>query len=134
MRNEHDDAPMFLNHCQILFRIPILHTTGKIFERHTHHLNLFHHVIADVVVELALNPAQFSLRLLGKRVAQIPADYLPAIMHDVAHQEAKPVGQDIKCPERKQSHEPHARVGQPIDKFRFHTSYTYLYRGYRKII
>lgn len=60
-------------------------------------------------------------RIFRKRILQILTNYLTTIMHHMTHQKTNPIGQYIKCPERKQSQKPHASVSQPVDKFRFHT-------------
>ena len=121
MGNEYNDTSMFFEHGKIFFSITILHTTGKVFERHTHHLYFFQHIVADIAIKLTLNLAQFSLGFFRKRILQILTNYLTTIMHHMTHQKTNSIGQYIKCPKRKQSQKPHASVSQPVDKFRFHT-------------
>jgi len=117
MGNQQYNASMLLYHGKVFFLIIILHPAAELLERHAQHLHLFQHIVADIMVELALYLHQFGFRLLRKGIAKVAAnDFLP-IMHDVAHQEVQPVRQCIKRPERQKCHKPHARISQPIDNF-----------------
>ena len=51
---------------------------------HGHHLDCFHEVIAKVMIELCLYPAQILLVLLRKRLLQVFPDDIPAILQNVS--------------------------------------------------
>ena len=54
MGNEEHYPAMPFNHGKKFFLIVIFHATAKLLERHTQHLHLLQHIVADVTVELAL--------------------------------------------------------------------------------
>ena len=101
MGNEEHYPAMPFNHGKKFFLIVIFHATAKLLERHTQHLHLLQHIIADVTVELALYLPQLRFGLLGECVAQVIAYHPAPVVHNVMHQKAKSVGQHIKRPERQ---------------------------------
>lgn len=70
MGNQQYNASMLLYHGKVFFLIIILHPAAELLERHAQHLHLFQHIVADIMVELALYLHQFGFRLLRKGIAK----------------------------------------------------------------